>query len=110
MDDHIQLYYWHLEHAIDKWLKDKKSKTNTYSAAKALEAHHKFNFIDPSWIQGGTGSYHSDNFSKELLEMIKKHSNIHPLIPVTKDYFLTSEEIYRLYVQEVYQFAIRVIF
>ena len=44
----IQLCYWHLEHAIDRKIKDKKYKSSTYSATKVLEAHHKFEFIDPS--------------------------------------------------------------
>jgi hypothetical protein len=102
----IQLCYWHLEHAIDRRLKDKKSKQSAYSAAKALEAHSKFDFIDSSWVpKGNAGSFCPDDAAKEVVELVKKHSNMHPLIPVAKNTFLTSKEIYHRSVNEMYEFC-----
>ncbi|CAG8640622.1 8789_t:CDS:2, partial [Cetraspora pellucida] len=101
----IQLCYWHLEHAISKKIKDKKSKTNTYTATKALEAHHKFEFIDPSWFRSNNEFFCLDNYAKQLLEMIKRHANMHPLIPVAKNSYMTSQEIYKFCIKELYQFC-----
>jgi hypothetical protein len=104
----IQLCYWHLEHAIDRRLKDKKSTAGTYSQDKASEAHKKFDFIDPSWVpQRGPGSICPDQYSKELLDMIKRHANMHPLIPVAKETFWRPETIYKSCVQETYEFCHR---
>ncbi|CAG8738914.1 6402_t:CDS:2, partial [Cetraspora pellucida] len=90
----IQLCRWHVEQAIDKKIKEKKIKASTYSLNKALEAHHKFEFIDPSWVQSNTRSLCSDDLIKQLLELVKKHAIMHPLIPVTKESFMNSQEIY----------------
>ena len=102
----IQLCYWHLEHAIERRLKDRKLKQSTYSESKASEAHQKFEFIDPSWIpHGRTASFCTDAAAKEVAELVKKHANMHPLIPVAKNTFLSFREIYRLSVQEAYDFC-----
>jgi len=104
----IQLCYWHLEHAIDRRIKDKKSKTRMYTAAKASEANRIFNFIDLSWIMrdnDNNSPWCPDESVKELLDMVKKHANMHPLIPLPKDTFLDSREIHRHCVREVYQFC-----
>lgn len=102
----ITLCYWHLEHAISRKLKEKKSKAGTYTETKALEAHRLFDFIDQSWIPiNNTDILCPDESTKELLNMVKKHANMHPLIPLKKDTFLTSMEIYQLCVQEVYEFC-----
>jgi hypothetical protein len=101
----VQICCWHLEQAIDRKIKDKKSKTNTYSAIRASEAHNKFNFIDPSWVQGSTRSFCPDNSINQLFDMVKKHASMHPLIPVGKNSYMTSDEIHQFCVQEVYQFC-----
>jgi hypothetical protein len=102
----IQLCYWHLEHAIDRKIKDKKSKANTYTAAKASEANRIFNFIDPSWIPRDDNSpLCPDEFVKEILSTVKKHANMHPLIPQSKDTFLSSRDIRRHCVEEMYRFC-----
>jgi hypothetical protein len=99
----IQLCYWHLERAIDRRIKDKKSKARTYTQTKALEANWIFSFIDPSWILRDDNSpLCLDEFVKELLNVIKKHANMHPLIPLSKDTFLNSTDIYRHCVEEMY--------
>ena len=102
----IQLCYWHLEHAIDRKIKDKKSKARTYTATKALEANRIFSFIDPSWIPRDDNSpLCRDEFVKELLDTVKKHANMHPLIPQTKNTFLSSDNIHRHCVEEIYRFC-----
>ncbi|CAG8478497.1 27991_t:CDS:10 [Gigaspora margarita] len=63
----IQLCYWHLENAISRRLKDKKPQSNTYTQAKALEAHRQFSFIDPSWIPASDiRTLYSEEISKEF--------------------------------------------
>jgi hypothetical protein len=101
----IQLCYWHLEHAIRRRLKDTKSRAGTYSKDKALEAHQQFTFINSSWIAKGCGSLCSDEVAKEIINLVKKHANMHPLIPVGKDTFWNSKQIYQDCVKEAYQFC-----
>jgi hypothetical protein len=101
----IQLCYWHLEHAIKRRLNDKKSRLSTYSTDKASEAHEQFPFIDRSWVpQQRAGSICPDRYTKELLDMIKRHANMHPLIPIAGT-FETSTTIYRSCVEETYLFC-----
>ena len=79
-----------------------------YTAAKASEANRIFNFIDLSWIMrdnDNNSPWCPDESVKELLDMVKKHANMHPLIPLPKDTFLDSREIHRHCVREVYQFC-----
>jgi hypothetical protein len=68
----LQLCYWHLEHAINRRLKDKKPKASGYSKQKAAEAYHQFDFIDPSWIPNtSAGSLFSDDQIKKIINIIK---------------------------------------
>jgi hypothetical protein len=102
----IQLCYWHLEHAIDRRLKDKKSAATSYNTAKAEDAHKRFEFIDPKWVpQRDRSVFCPEDVTKELLAMIKRHANMHPLIPVAKDTFWTSAKIHQFCVQETYEFC-----
>ncbi|CAG8840215.1 1031_t:CDS:2, partial [Gigaspora margarita] len=102
----IQLCCWHLEHAINRRLKDKKSKSVGYTKAKAIEAHQQFEFIDPNWIPNvTTGVLCPEDSVKEFLEIIKKHLNIHSLIPVAKNTFWSSATIYHNCVEEAYKFC-----
>ena len=48
----IQLCLWHVKHAIDRKLRDKKHKSSQYTARKAKEANEQFRFIEASWIPG----------------------------------------------------------
>ena len=101
----LQLCYWHLEHAINRRIKD-KSKSTTYTAAKASDAYKQFDFVDPKWIpQGNSGTLCPEDSVKQLLELVKRHANMHPLIPISKDTFWTSTEIYHASVKEIYQFC-----
>jgi hypothetical protein len=102
----IQLCYWHLEHAINRRLKDKRSKVAGYSKDKAMEAHQQFDFIDALWTpNGGAGNLCSDEEAKEVVNMVKQHANMHPLIPVDKNTFWSYAQIYRHCAHEMYQFC-----
>lgn len=102
----VQLCYWHLEHAIDRRLKEKKSTASSYNTAKAHAAHEEFAFIDPTWLQQqDRGVLCPGDLTKELLDMVKRHANMHPLIPVAKDTFWTSAEIRQFCVKETYDFC-----
>ena len=71
-----------------------------------MEAHQQFDFIDSLWIPNScTGSLCPDDKIKEIINVVKRHANMHPLIPVAKNTFLNSTQIYRHCVQEVYQFC-----
>ncbi|CAG8588731.1 33286_t:CDS:2 [Gigaspora margarita] len=97
----LQLCYWHLEHAIDRRLKNKKLKMSGHSKNKAIEAHQQFNFIDPSWIPSSNiGNLCSDNKIQEIINIVKRHSLMHPLIPVAKNTFWSSTQIYQYCTQE----------
>lgn len=102
----LQLYYWHLKHAIEWCLKDKKSKSTGYSKNKAIEAYQQFDFIESSWIPTGcTGSLCPDDKTKKIINIVKRHAIMHPLIPVVKNTFWNSAQIYQYCVQEAYQFC-----
>jgi len=74
----LQLCYWHLEHAIDRRLKDKKSKSTGYSKNKAMEAHQQFDFIELFWIpNSSTGSLCPDDKIKEVIN-ICNYASINP--------------------------------
>ncbi|CAB4467142.1 unnamed protein product [Rhizophagus irregularis] len=107
----LQLCYWHLEHAIERHLKDKKSKSTGYSKNKAIEAHQQFDFIESIWIPTGYAeSLCPDDKIKEIINIVKRHAIMHPLIPVAKNTFWNSAQIYQYCVQEVISFVIAIIF
>ncbi|CAG8604793.1 15169_t:CDS:2 [Cetraspora pellucida] len=97
----IQICHWHIIHAIDRKIKEKKSKASTYSKTKALEAYQKFEFIDPLWFQDDTGPLCPDNYVKHVLDMVKRHSSMHPLIPVRKDSFLNSNQLTQIITEQL---------
>jgi hypothetical protein len=102
----IQLCLWHVERAIDRKLKEKKYKLSRYTAQRAKEANEQFDFIDASWIpEGCEGVICSGENIKEILNMVKRHALLHPLIPINKEIFLTSTEIYHQSVTEIYRYC-----
>ena len=102
----IQLCLWHVKHAIDRKLRDKKYKSSQYTARKAKEANEQFRFIDASWIPGDSeGITYQQDKIKEVLNMVKRHATLHPLIPISKEIFLTSMEIYHQSVEEMYRYC-----
>ena len=66
----------------------------------------QFSFIGASWIPEGHeyDSYSEENI-KEILKMVKKHSLLHPLIPINEETFFTSTEIYNKSVVETYAYC-----
>ncbi|PKY57507.1 hypothetical protein RhiirA4_510082 [Rhizophagus irregularis] len=105
----LQLCYWHLEHAISRRLKDKKSKSSGYSKNKAMEAYQQFDFINSSWIpNNGTGSLCPDDKIKEIINMIKRHANMHPLIPVVGYLWINwyNKKDWKLFARSAYSSAI----
>jgi hypothetical protein len=95
-----------LEYAINRRLKDKKSKATGYSKQKAAEANLQFDFIDPLWIpKSSAGSLCSDNQIKNVVNMVKRHSIMHPLIPVRKNTFWNTTQIYEHCVREMYEYC-----
>ena len=102
----ILLCLWHVERAIDRKLRESKHKSSQYTAWRANEANRQFSFIDVSWIPEGHeyDSYSEENI-KEILKMVKKHSLLHPLIPINEETFFTSTEIYHKSVVETYTYC-----
>ncbi|RGB22410.1 hypothetical protein C1646_776135 [Rhizophagus diaphanus] len=90
--------------AIEKaWIKNQRYLV--IQKTRQIEAHQQFNFIEPSWIPSNcTGSLCPDEKIKEIINIIKKHAVMHPLIPVAKNTFWNSAQIYQYCVQ-VYQFC-----
>ncbi|RGB37108.1 hypothetical protein C1646_757270, partial [Rhizophagus diaphanus] len=85
---------------------EEKSKSSGYSKNKAMEAHQQFNFIDPLWIpSSGARSLCPDDKIKKFIDIIKRHTTMHPLIPVAKNTFWNSAQIYQYCIQEIYQFC-----
>ncbi|CAG8500564.1 2191_t:CDS:2 [Cetraspora pellucida] len=85
---------------------NKKSRAIGYTKAKAVKAHQQFEFVDPNWIPNtNAGVLCPEDSVKEFLEMIKRHANMHPLIPVAKDTFWNSATIYYNCVKEAYKFC-----
>src|SRR4051812_14801195 len=71
-----------------------------------MEAYQQFEFIDSLWIPNNcTGSLCSDDKIKEITNMVKRYANMHPLIPVAKNTFWNSAQIYQHCTQEIYQFC-----
>jgi len=58
------------------------------------------------WIPEGHehDSYSEENI-KEIPKMVKKHMLLHPLIPINKETFFTSTEIYHHSVVEAYTYC-----
>ena len=102
----IQLCLWHVERAIDRKINEKSYKSSQYSIQRAREANDQFTFIDPNWIPTGRQNpLCSEADAKAVKDLIKKHSSLHPLIPVDINVFLTSDEIYYKSTNEIYQYC-----
>lgn len=102
----IQLCLWHVEHAVERKLREKKFKASQYTSQVANDARRQFDFIDESWIPDGqVNVLCAEKDIQDILKMIKKHSVLHPLIPINEGTFLTSDEIYQRSVREAYNYC-----
>ncbi|KAF0348188.1 ATP-dependent DNA helicase pif1 [Gigaspora margarita] len=102
----IQLCLWHMEHAIERKLKEKKIKKSQYTIQKAQEAYLEFDFINPNWLPvEQQGKICPEKLISELLGIVKKHVLMHPLISMEQNLFLTKEKIRSQCVFEIYQFC-----
>jgi hypothetical protein len=83
-------------------------KQERYHAFTAMDME-LFPFIDRNFIpnNGHTGIICPAKLQKTALALIERHFNMHPLIPVDiNGLFLTSDEIWKTAVKEIYQFCI----
>ncbi|CAG8803724.1 26859_t:CDS:2 [Gigaspora margarita] len=90
----IQLCLWHVKHAIERKLKEKKIKKSQYTIQKAQEAYLEFDFINPNWLPvEQQDKICPEEFISELLGIVKKHALMHPLITMKQNLFLIKEKI-----------------
>ncbi|CAG8816742.1 39312_t:CDS:2, partial [Gigaspora margarita] len=107
----IQLYQWHIERAITEKLKSKKRIQ--YIQYQPEEAIAKFSFINSNFkpdLKCSEPEYYQVcplNLRNNVINLIKKHFNLHPKIPVNANgIFLTSAEIRENAVLEIYNFCV----
>ena len=92
----IQICLWHVEHAVERKLREKRHKTSQYTSHAANDARRLFEFIDESWIPDGqVNNLCAEEDIQDILKMIKRHSVLHPLIPINEGTFLTFDDIYQ---------------
>ncbi|CAG8566882.1 5364_t:CDS:2 [Paraglomus occultum] len=103
----VQICLWHVVHAIERKIRESKEKNSQYTINMAQAANSQFDFIDPQWrpTSNNTATICPDEYRKDVLRIIKKHALAHPLIPISRDTFLTKEQIYYQSVREAYQFC-----
>ena len=101
----IQLCLWHIKKAIV--IKMKSSQRGKYRRFTTLELAD-LNFVDHNFVPTNTNNgtvcpvIHQNN----ILNLVERHFNLHPLIPFGPDEsFLTAEEIWKTAVREIYQFC-----
>jgi hypothetical protein len=105
----IQLCLWHIKKALKKRLADNTiPKTTTYSSSSANE---NFSFIDIEFYPSNL-SIKKSNFvfcpkdlRQDIISLFEKHLHLHPLIPDINGNFLTSTEIWKASVEEMYNFC-----
>ncbi|CAG8538421.1 3239_t:CDS:1 [Paraglomus occultum] len=102
----IQICLWHVEHAVERKLREKRQKMSQYTSQVANDAKQQFEFIDEHWIPNGQANdLCAEGDIQDILKMIKRHSVLHPLIPINEGTFLTSDDIYRQSVREAYNYC-----
>jgi len=103
---HVQLCLWHIKRSILTKMKSGK-KQEKYRAFTNIEMEH-LDFVDRNFCPS------NDNVDiicpaqhqNDVLALVERHFNLHPLIPIGPEgLFLTSEEIWKKAVWEIYQFC-----
>ncbi|CAG8688085.1 5568_t:CDS:2, partial [Scutellospora calospora] len=107
----IQLCQWHIDQAINKKLKSKKRIQ--YTQYQPEEAAAEFSFINPKFkpeLNRSDPDYYQVcllDLRKDIMNLIRKHFNMHPKIPINADgKCLTSAEIREHAVLELYSFCV----
>jgi hypothetical protein len=99
-DIKIQLCKWHIKRAILARLSSKKMPRNaTFNPLSELGSHFSFNGITPS------NKFCPKEYHKTIWLMMEKHLHWHTLIPTGNGLYLTSKEIHKTAVQEMYEFC-----
>jgi hypothetical protein len=94
-DIKVQLCLWHIRKAIDARLaNNKKSQQINYNG---ITAQKQFSFIDPSFCPSLT--------KEKIVFCSKEHLHKHPLIPTIDGQFLSSTNIWKMAVEEIYNFC-----
>lgn len=102
----IQICLWHIEHAIQRKMQERREKASQYKIETAQAANRLFQFVDAQWIPSNNSSiFCPEEYKENVLTMVKRHALVHPLIPVRRDTFLTKDQIYHQSVYEIYQFC-----
>jgi len=106
----IQLCFWHIKRALKKRLADNTPpKIITYSSTLA---NRDFSFIDIEFYPSLNNQDKKSNFifcpkdlRKNIILLFEKHLHFHSLIPNTNGNSLTSDEIWKISVEEMYNFC-----
>ncbi|CAB5174028.1 unnamed protein product [Rhizophagus irregularis] len=107
----IQLCLWHIKKALKKKLSDNTyPKTTTYSS---YDAHETFDFIDIEFYPVISNQKEKNfifcpkDLRPKIIELLETHLHRHPLIPNCAGEFLSKEDIWKLSVQEIYEFCFK---
>ncbi|CAG8835667.1 31117_t:CDS:2, partial [Gigaspora margarita] len=102
----VQLCLWHIKRAIENRLSNNtKPKQIIYNSQMA---HNQFHFIDPEFrpqLNIANYVFCPKQFRSAIWEMMNRHLHQHPLIPTNTGQYLTSQQIWTIVVQEVYNFC-----
>ena len=108
----IQLCLWHLKRAVKKRLDNTSipQRTSYNSQLASIQT----GFIDPNFHPFATTNEDLSNqwfcpreFRETILDKIAYHFHLHPLIPNDENEFLTSDELWLLFVRELYDFCVQ---
>jgi hypothetical protein len=104
----VQICLWHIKKSLKKKLADNTPpKIINYSSSLANE---NFPFIDTEFYplpneRKSTFIFCPKDLRNSIISLFEKHLHYHPLIPDTNGNFLTSTEIWRISVKEMYDFC-----
>ncbi|GBC30961.2 ATP-dependent DNA helicase PIF1 [Rhizophagus irregularis DAOM 181602=DAOM 197198] len=80
-----------------------------YNAYNPIEANSQFSFIDILWCPIIPPNlpfiFCPKTLQVKILELFTKHFHLHPLIPIGSGEFLSSEDIWKLLTEEMYNFC-----
>ena len=102
----MQLCLWHIKKAIEARLTNNKKPQQIHYDAKAVQ--QLFPFVDLSFkpsLNEGKIIFCPKEFRSLRWELMNKHLHQHPLIPTTDEKFLSSASIWKLAVEEIYNFC-----